>query len=216
MRLCLIVILTNVVHKQNVIVKNSFIRIHRTSKNTFHLGVPEWMDDNNDDENQLSHATFEHDGTFMGSSVLRQNSNEQPKFQSQSSTDETVSRGNIVSDRSSSKNLNWNFHRKTSSKQQEGNKFERSTPSSSSQASSAAVDIPKASKTIGNAFFFLLLLNQLSLIFNCKSQYLNQHHLYNKPCQHGMMNSDRVMSQPRSLKQPLLKYFHSPLKDLFF
>jgi hypothetical protein len=56
------------------------------------------MDDNNDDEHHLSNATFEQDGTFTGSSSLRQNSNEQPKFQSQSSTDETVSRGNAVSD----------------------------------------------------------------------------------------------------------------------
>jgi hypothetical protein len=58
--------------------------------------MPEWMDDNNDDE---SNATFEQDGTFTGSSSLRQNSNEQPKLQSQSSTDETSSRGNVVSDK---------------------------------------------------------------------------------------------------------------------
>jgi len=58
--------------------------------------MPEWMDDNNEDE---SNATFEQDGTFTGSSSLRQNSNEQPKLQSQSSTDETSSRGNVVSDK---------------------------------------------------------------------------------------------------------------------
>jgi len=57
--------------------------------------MPEWMDDNNDDE---SNATFEQDGTFTGSSSLRQNSNEQQKLQTQTSTDETSSRGNIVSD----------------------------------------------------------------------------------------------------------------------
>jgi hypothetical protein len=71
--------------------------------------MPEWMDDNNDDENQLSNATFEQDGTFTGSSSLRQNSNEQPKLQSQSSTDETSSRGNVVSDRNSLANLNYCF-----------------------------------------------------------------------------------------------------------
>lgn len=56
------------------------------------------MDDNNDDDKQLSSATFEQDGTFTGSSVLRQNSNEPPKLQSQTSTDETSSRGSVVSD----------------------------------------------------------------------------------------------------------------------
>jgi hypothetical protein len=61
--------------------------------------MPEWMDDNNDGDNQLSSATFEQDGTFTGSSSLRQNnnSNEQQKFQSQSSIDETSTRGNLVS-----------------------------------------------------------------------------------------------------------------------
>jgi hypothetical protein len=60
--------------------------------------MPEWMDDNNDSDNQLSNATFEQDGTFTGSSSIRQktNSNEQQKLQSQSSTDETSSRGNAV------------------------------------------------------------------------------------------------------------------------
>jgi hypothetical protein len=42
---------------------------------------------------------------------------------------------------------------KVSSKQQEDNKFEKST--SSSQASTAAVDIPKTSKTIGKSFFLV-------------------------------------------------------------
>lgn len=58
--------------------------------------MPEWMDDNNDGDNQLSSATFEHDGTFTGSSLLRQNSNEPHKLQSQTSHDETSSRGNNV------------------------------------------------------------------------------------------------------------------------
>jgi hypothetical protein len=58
--------------------------------------MPEWMDDNNDGDNQLSNATFEQDGTFTGLSSLRQNSNEQQKLQSQTSIDETSSRGNIV------------------------------------------------------------------------------------------------------------------------
>jgi len=59
--------------------------------------MPEWMDDNNDGDNQLSTATFEKDGTFTELSSLRQNSNEQQKVQSQSSTDETPSRVNTVS-----------------------------------------------------------------------------------------------------------------------
>jgi hypothetical protein len=109
MHLCLIVILINVVHKQNEIVENFFIKINSKKNIIFDLGMPEWMDDNNDDENQLSNATFEQDGTFTGSSSLRQNSNEQPKLQSQSSTDETSSRGNVVSDRNSLANLNYCF-----------------------------------------------------------------------------------------------------------
>ena len=66
------------------------------------------MDDNNDDDKQLSSATFEQDGTFTGSSVLRQNSNEPPKFQSQTSTDETSSRGSVVSSQKSL--IHWNPH----------------------------------------------------------------------------------------------------------
>lgn len=54
------------------------------------------MDDNNDDDKHIS-ATFEQDGTFTGSSVLRQNSNEPSKLQSQTSTDETSSRKTVVS-----------------------------------------------------------------------------------------------------------------------
>jgi hypothetical protein len=64
----------------------------------FDVGMPEWMDDNNDGDNQLSSATFEQDGTFTKSASLRQNSNEQQKYQTQSSTEETSSRGNVVSD----------------------------------------------------------------------------------------------------------------------
>ena len=111
------------------------------------------MDDNNDDENQMSNATFEQDGTFTGSSSLRQNSNEQPKFQSQSSTDETVSRRNTVSDRVFLIIFNDHFHFEASSKQEEDKKFEKLKPSS--QPSTAAVDIPKGSKTIGKIFFLV-------------------------------------------------------------
>ena len=70
-----------------------------SNKNQFiYLGMPEWMDDNNDDDNQLSNATFEKDGTFTRLSSLRQNSNdEQQKTSIQSSTDESSSRGNTVS-----------------------------------------------------------------------------------------------------------------------
>jgi hypothetical protein len=57
--------------------------------------MPEWMDDNNDDDNQLSNATFEK-GTFTGSSSNRQNNNSNEKFQSQTSVDEQSSRGNVV------------------------------------------------------------------------------------------------------------------------
>jgi hypothetical protein len=55
--------------------------------------------DDNDGDNQLSSATFEHDGTFTGSSSIRQNnnSNEQQKIQTQSSNDDTSSKGNPVS-----------------------------------------------------------------------------------------------------------------------
>ena len=68
--------------------------------------MPEWMDDNNDEDQQLSSATFEQDGTFTGLSSLRQNSNEQQKLQSQTSTDESSLRGNSVSNHKSFANLN--------------------------------------------------------------------------------------------------------------
>ncbi|CAF1917971.1 unnamed protein product [Rotaria magnacalcarata] len=61
--------------------------------------MPEWMDDNNDD-NQLSNATFEQDGTFTRSSSIQQNnSNEQFKTQSQSASDESLSQHNSDSSR---------------------------------------------------------------------------------------------------------------------
>ncbi|CAF4255406.1 unnamed protein product [Rotaria socialis] len=61
--------------------------------------MPEWMDDNNDD-NQLSNATFEQDGTFTRSSSIQQNnSNEQFKAQSQSASDESLSQHNSDSSR---------------------------------------------------------------------------------------------------------------------
>jgi hypothetical protein len=119
------------------------------------LGMPEWMDDNNDGDNQLSSATFEQDGTFTGSSSLRQNnnSNEQQKFQSQSSIDETSTRGNLVSYKKKSfcKFLIILSIFKVSSKQQEDNKPEKSTPP---QADTAVVNVPTASVTLGKSFFF--------------------------------------------------------------
>ena len=57
--------------------------------------MPEWMDDNNDDDNQLSNATFEK-GTFTDLSSNRQNNNSNEKLQSQISTDDVSTRGNIV------------------------------------------------------------------------------------------------------------------------
>jgi hypothetical protein len=58
--------------------------------------MPEWMDDNNDGDSHLNNATFEQDGTFTRSSSNRQNSsNEQQK--SQSTSDESLSQGNTVS-----------------------------------------------------------------------------------------------------------------------
>ena len=122
------------------------------SRSFYRLGMPEWMDDNNDDDKQLSSATFEQDGTFTGSSVLRQNSNEPPKLQSQTSTDETASRGSVVSNSKYSGNLDHCVHLQTSSKQQEENKLQNSTPS---QTGTAAVDIPKSSKTIGRSSFLM-------------------------------------------------------------
>jgi len=96
MQLCLIVILIYDVHKLNEIVRLvCFFVLNKINFSV--LGMPEWMDDNNDGDNQLSTATFEKDGTFTELSSLRQNSNEQKKVQTQSSTDETSSRGNIVS-----------------------------------------------------------------------------------------------------------------------
>ncbi len=60
--------------------------------------MPEWMDDNNDDDSHLSNATFEQDGTFTRSSSVRQNNNndEQHKTQSQSTSDESLSQSNTV------------------------------------------------------------------------------------------------------------------------
>jgi len=60
--------------------------------------MPEWMDDNNDDDNQLTNATFEQDGTFTRSTSVRQNNNDeqQQKPQSQSTSDEPVSQSNTV------------------------------------------------------------------------------------------------------------------------
>ncbi len=62
----------------------------------FDLGMPEWMDDNNDDDNHLSNATFEQDGTFTRLlSVPQNDSNEQQKTESVS--DESLSQKNPVS-----------------------------------------------------------------------------------------------------------------------
>lgn len=58
--------------------------------------MPEWMDDGNDD-NQLSNATFEQDGTFTRSSSIQpNNSNEQLQTQSQPSSEESLSQTNTV------------------------------------------------------------------------------------------------------------------------
>lgn len=60
--------------------------------------MPEWMDDNNDDDH-LGNATFEQDGTFTRSKSVRQSdSNEQQqKTEHQSASDEIVSQSNTVS-----------------------------------------------------------------------------------------------------------------------
>jgi hypothetical protein len=59
--------------------------------------MPEWMDDNNDDDNHLSNATFEQDGTFTRLSTVRPNNNEeQQKTQSQSASDESASQSKTV------------------------------------------------------------------------------------------------------------------------
>ncbi len=113
------------------------------------------MDDNNDGDNQLSTATFEKDGTFTELSSLRQNSNEQQKVQSQSSTDETPSRVNTVSYENLLQVLFLysSFYLKIPSKQQETNKPEKST---SLQTDKAVINIPTVSETIGR---FLLSLS---------------------------------------------------------
>ncbi len=67
--------------------------------------MPEWMDDNNDDDSHLSNATFEQDGTFTRSSSVKQNNNDeqqQQKTQSQSTSDESLSQSNTV-------NIAWIF-----------------------------------------------------------------------------------------------------------
>jgi hypothetical protein len=56
--------------------------------------MPEWMDDNNDDDNQLNNATFEQDGTFTRLTSVRQDSiNESQKTQS---SEESLSQSNTV------------------------------------------------------------------------------------------------------------------------
>lgn len=64
-----------------------------------HIGMPEWMDDNNDDDdNHLSNATFEQDGTFTRSATVRQNNDSEPqKTLSQSTSEESSSNSNTVS-----------------------------------------------------------------------------------------------------------------------
>jgi hypothetical protein len=66
-----------------------------SNKKNIYIGMPEWMDDNNDDDNQLSNATFEK-GTFTDLSSNRQNNSSNEKLQSQVSTEELPPRGNIV------------------------------------------------------------------------------------------------------------------------
>lgn len=66
------------------------------------VGMPEWMDDNNDDDedNHVGNATFEQDGTFTRSSNARKSdSAEQPKLEAQTSTEESTSQNNAVSGR---------------------------------------------------------------------------------------------------------------------
>lgn len=97
-RRCRIVISIHVVHKLNEIVCLILILFVFVNFNILDLGMPEWMDDNNDDDNHLNNATFEQDGTFTRSATVRQNNDSEPlKTKSQSTSDESLSQSNAVS-----------------------------------------------------------------------------------------------------------------------
>jgi len=115
----------------------------------FDLGMPEWMDDNNDDDNHLSNATFEQDGTFTRlSSVPQNDSNEQQKTESVS--DESLSQKNPVSiDFDYIFHFSLSFYIKVQSRQEEEIKPEKTIP----QTDTATVNVPAASKPVGTLFF---------------------------------------------------------------
>jgi hypothetical protein len=115
----------------------------------FDSGMPEWMDDNNDDDNHLSNATFEQDGTFTRlSSVPQNDSNEQQKPESVS--DESLSQKNPVSiDFDYIFHFSLSFYIKVQSRQEEEIKSEKSIP----QTDTATINVPAASKPVGKLFF---------------------------------------------------------------
>ncbi|CAF0949761.1 unnamed protein product [Rotaria sordida] len=67
--------------------------------------MPEWMNDNNDSDNQLSSGTFEQDEPFSSTSSKRQNNdNNEQQQKSHTTTDDTSSNINIQSLKSSDEN----------------------------------------------------------------------------------------------------------------
>ena len=106
------------------------------------------MDDNNEGDNPISSATFEH-GTYTGSSSTRSNtnnSNEQQKLQTQSSSEETAPPpAQAVSDGTKA-TVPYSVCVQVSSKSQEEVKPEKSTPP---RTDTAVTNAPTASETAG-------------------------------------------------------------------
>lgn len=68
--------------------------------------MPEWMDDNNDDDNQLNNATFEQDGTFTRSTSIRPSDNEDKQKTPSTSEEAPVDIQRVVQDEPKSEQLN--------------------------------------------------------------------------------------------------------------
>ena len=112
------------------------------------VGMPEWMDDNNENDGQMSGATFDQNGTFTGPSTSMarsnntNNSNESTKLTSQSSSEEVTSQPSTTTTTTTTTNTTSS----TTKTNEEKNKSDKSTPP---RTDTAVVNVPPVSETIG-------------------------------------------------------------------
>jgi len=108
--------------------------------------MPEWMDDNNENDGQMSGATFDQNGTFTGPSTSMarsnntNNSNESTKLTSQSSSEEVTSQPSTTTTTTTT-----NTTSSTTKTNEEKNKSDKSTPP---RTDTAVVNVPPVSEAI--------------------------------------------------------------------